>query len=250
MSLLLCLLFLGAAVIFQCRGDVRRALWSMAAGIGLILLIGVGIVPAVLLSITQSSSAMSEVTWRDHNSIVVLGAGTVSRTAALAPGVPIFGHSHITAGAIAWRDCMAHGKDCTIVVSGGDPQRHGAAEATIYSQALLALGVPRTAIVLETHSLNTWQNAAYSTQLIPADRQVVVVTSGIHLKRSLLFFNHFRQGAVGIASDRLDPAFTPFGSGYNFFLTDAVLHEEIGTAQFHVYNLLGLNARPVLTPKP
>ena len=241
MILVLCLALLVIALILQALGSFRRALWFMAAGIGLILVIGFGLVPALLLPMTQLPNTLSDVRWSDRNAIVLLGAGTVARSSTSAPSVPIFAYGRITAAAEAWRDCRAHGKDCTLVISGGDPMRHGAAEAAVYAQPLVALGVPQSSIILEDKSLNTWQNAANSTKLIPADRQIVVVTSGIHLKRSLLFFDHFRAGAQGIAADRLAPEFTLFAGSYNFFLTDAVLHEQIGTLQFHVYNALGLN---------
>jgi len=243
MSLVLCVLLLVMALILQGLGAFRRALWFMAGGVGLILVIGLGLVPAMLLPMTQMSNPLSAVTWSDRNAIVLLGAGTVARSRDSGPSVPIFAYGRITAAAAAWRDCEAHGKDCTLVISGGDPMRHGAAEASVYAAPLVALGVPSSAIVLEDKSLNTWQNAANSTRLIPADRQIVVVTSGIHLKRSLLFFDHFRPGAQGIAADRLAPEFNLFAGSYNLFLTDAVLHEQIGTLQFHVYNALGLNAR-------
>ncbi len=243
MSLVLCVLLLVVALILHVLESFQRARGFLIAGIGLMLLIGFGLVPAVLLPMTQVSNPLSAVTWSDRNAIVLLGAGTVARAGTSAPDVPIFAYGRVAAAAEAWRDCKAHGKDCTLVVSGGDPMRHGMSEAAAYAQPLVALGVPSSAITLEDKSQNTWQNAANSTKLIPADRQIVVVTSGIHLKRSLLFFDHFRPGAQGIAADRLAPEFTLFAGSYNFFLTDAVLHEQIGVVQFHVYNALGLNGR-------
>ncbi len=243
MSLLLCLLLLVVALILHLLESLQRARGFMIAGIGLMLVIGLGVVPALLLPMTQLPNRLSDVTWHDRNAIVLLGAGTVARSSTSGPDVPIFAYGRVTAAAAAWRDCQSRGKDCTLVVSGGDPMRHGMSEAAVYAKPLELLGVPSSAIVLEDKSLNTWQNAANSTRLIPADRQIVVVTSGIHLKRSLLFFDHFRAGAEGIAADRLEPEFSPGAASYNFFLTDAVLHEQIGTLQFHVYNVLGLNGR-------
>ncbi len=244
MSLLFCVLLLAAALVLYCLRVSRWPRVCATIGAALLVLIGVGLLPALILPATQRIDPLSGVTWADRNAIVVLGAGTVGRTAALDPAVPAFGYSRVDMGAKAWLDCRAHGKDCNLVVSGGDPQHHGAAEADIYARDLMALGIPASAITAERRSLNTWQNAAYSTRLIPADRQVVVVTSGIHLKRSLLLFNHFRAGAIGIASDRLEPQLGIFYTGYNFLLMDAILHEQIGTGQFHLYNALGLNSRP------
>lgn len=245
MSLTFCLILLVVALIFQRFGAAYKAVWCVIAGLGLMVMIALGVVPALQLSATQLSNPLSAVTWHDKNSIVLLGAGTVAGSKAAAPDAPLYAYGRITMAAMAWRDCEAHGKACDIVVSGGDPEHHGAAEATVYGHTLAALGVPQSALVLETRSLNTWQNAAYATRLIPVDRQIVVVTSGIHLKRSLLFFDHVRPGAQGIAADRLAASIGPLQSGYNFFVTDAVLHEEIGLLQYNVYNALGWNRRPV-----
>ena len=243
MSLIFCLLLLVAAFAFHRLGAPRKALGFTAAGLGLLALIATGIVPTIQLSLTQLTNPLSAVTWQDRNTIVVLGDGTVRRTQTSAPGVPIFAYGRLVMAASAYNDCRAHGKDCHIVVSGGDPARHGASEAVVYSRVLLALDVPQDAVTLESRSQNTWENAAFSTALIPAGRQVVVVTSGIHLKRALVFFDHFRPGAVGVAADRLGPIFGPLGMGYNFFATDALLHEEIGLIQYHVYNALGWNLK-------
>jgi len=249
MSLTFCLLLLALGLICHRLGAAYKAIWLAAAGFGLMLLIGVGIVPMIQLSVTQSTTPLSAVTWHDKNSIVVLGAGTVARSGSLGPDVPLSAYGRIVMAASAYNDCRAHGHDCNIVVSGGDPEHHGAAEAVVYGKTLAALGVPQGAITLEAKSLSTWQNAANSTRLVPADRQIVVVTSGIHLRRALLFFDHFRPGAQGIAADRLERAFGPLRSGYNFFVADACLHEEIGLIQYHVYNMLGVN-KPLKTETP
>jgi uncharacterized SAM-binding protein YcdF (DUF218 family) len=243
MSLSFCLILLAAALACRHFGAARQALWLAATGFALMILIGIGIVPALQLSATQLDSPLPAVTWRDKNTIVVLGAGTVARSKTSGPDVPVYGYGRIVMAASAYNDCRAHGKDCHIIVSGGDPEHHGAAEATVYGATLLALGVPQSAVTLETQSRNTWQNAAFSTRLIPTDRQIVVVTSGIHLRRALIFFEHFRTGAEGIAADRLAPSIGPLQMGYNFFVADALLHEEIGLLEYHVYNALGWNKR-------
>jgi len=241
MSLTVCLILIALGVLWGRMRPGHAATALKVAGVGLMLLIGLGVVPAMQLSATQLTNPLSAVTWADKDSLVLLGAGTVAKSKTSGPGVPVYAYGRIVTAAEAWRDCEAHGKDCNIVVSGGDPERHGAAEATVYGRTLVALGVPQTAIVLETQSRNTWQNAAFSMRLIPPGRQVVVVTSGLHLKRSLVFFNHVRPGAQGIAGDRLVPSFGPLQMGYNFFVTDAALHEEIGLLQYHVYNAMGWN---------
>ena len=241
MSLTFCLLLILAGLALGRIRPGYLATGLAVTGFGLVLLIAIGIVPAMQLSATQLTNPLSAVTWRDKDAIVLLGAGTTPRAGAIAPDVPLYAYGRVVAAATAWRDCEAHGHDCTLVVSGGDPEHHGATEAATYGKALLALGVPQGALILEDKSQNTWQNAVNSTRLVPADRQIVVVTSGIHLKRALVFFDHARAGAQGIAADRLAPAIGPLQSGYNFFVADAVLHEEIGLLQYHFYTMMGWN---------
>ena len=244
MSLTICLLLIGAGLIWGRMRESYAATVLAIAGFALLALTALGVVPAMQLSATQLTNPLSAVTWHDRNSIVVLGAGTVERAGPLAPDVPAFAYGRVTMAATAWRDCQAHEKACNIVVSGGDPMHHGEAEATVYGRALEGLGVPQSALILETKSRNTWQNAAFSMRLVPADRQVVVVTSGLHLKRALVFFDHVRPGAQGIAADRLAPSFGLGWTGYNLLVADAALHEEIGLLQYHVYNLMGWNKKP------
>ncbi len=243
MCLTLCLLLIAAGLIW---GRIRESYLATGLAISggiLLLLTAIGVMPAIQLSATQLTNPLSAVTWSDKDSIVLLGAGTVARAGPLAPDVPAFAYGRVTMAATAWRDCQAHGKACNIVVSGGDPMHHGATEAAVYAHALLGLGVPQSAVILEPKSQNTWQNAVNSTRLIPADRQIVVVTSGVHLKRSLVFFNHARAGAQGIAADRLTPSFGVAATGYNLVIADVALHEEIGLLQYHLYNLMGWNKK-------
>ncbi len=241
MSLTFCLLLIAAGFLW---GQLRAGYIAAAlkvTGFGLMLLIGLGIVPAMQLAATQLSNPLSAITWADKDSIVMLGAGTVAKSKTSSPNVPLYAYGRVTTAVEAWRDCEAHAKDCDIVVSGGDPEHHGATEAFVYAKTLVALGVPQGAIRLEDKSQNTWQNARNSAGIIHDDRQIVVVTSGLHLKRSLVFFNAFRPGTQGVAADRLAPAFGPLQMGYNFFVCDAALHEEIGLAQYHLYTAMGWN---------
>lgn len=243
MCLTICLLMIAAGLVWGRVRESYAATVVAIAGSCLLVLTAIGVVPAMQLSATQLTNPLSAVTWHDKNSIVLLGAGTVARAGPLAPDVPAFAYGRVTTAAAAWRDCKAHAKDCTLVVSGGDPMHHGASEAAVYSRALLGLGIPQSAMILEPRSQNTWQNAAFSLRLIPADRQVVVVTSGIHLKRALVFFDHVRPGAEGIAADRVLPSFGLTATGYNMLIADVALHEEIGLVQYHFYNMMGWNKK-------
>ena len=76
-----------------------------------------------------------------------------------------------------------------VVVSGGR-RWHGCVEADVMRDALVALGVPDSAIIREMSSLNTAQNAAYVTRLslLRGWRHLAIVTCHWHLPRAVSDF--------------------------------------------------------------
>lgn len=108
------------------------------------------------------------------------------------------------------------GKAPLIIVSGGQvfPQPGLKSEAEYHVDLLLQLGVPREAIVLETRSRNTAENAQFTADLLQQQsvdtttanqssiekpsRRILLVTSAIHLPRSMLLFT--RAGLLPVAA--------------------------------------------------
>lgn len=83
-----------------------------------------------------------------------------------------------------------------IVSAGGDPNA-GQVEAEAMAVLLVDLGVPKSALLLDTRSRNTWQNAVYSQDLMRAHHlsNALLVTSALHMPRALAAF-HKRGVAV------------------------------------------------------
>ena len=78
--------------------------------------------------------------------VTVMGAGTaVLEGHALQPSY--FVNGRLLRAAQLYDACKAAGKECRLVVSGGDSQSHGEAEATVYGRALAALGIPAAIII-------------------------------------------------------------------------------------------------------
>ncbi|CAN5502941.1 YdcF family protein [soil metagenome] len=242
MIVLICFLLLAFGLVCLWRRRTRAAVWTVALAALLLFGAGSGALGTLLLPSADATKTTGHIRWQEHNSIVLLGAGTRAPVGSAGATVPFFGYSRIAAAATAYFSCIRHGPDCKVIVSGGDPQRHGATEAAVYAAALKALNVPQSDIILEPRSKNTWQNAQESTAIIPAGRLVVVATSGFQLERALLYFSHFRAGVVGYPSDYFDIEFTLMPSSQNIMITDALLHEQIGILRYHVYNALGWNA--------
>lgn len=88
------------------------------------------------------------------------------------------------------------GKGPFIVVSGGFIEFFGSTvpESDAMKELLMAQGVPEEAIVLESRSRNTYENALYVREI--ADElgfnQILLVTSGLHMPRSVAIFQ--KQG--------------------------------------------------------
>lgn len=231
-------LALGCALLKWRR--TSRTLYVLAA-IGF-LVVGCGPLSAWLLERLQSGyESTPAVAWEARNAIVLLGAGTVRVAGTVEPGV--FAYPRITKAAQLYHDCKKAAQDCKIVVCGGDAAHQGVSEASVYRDGFVRLGIDPADVLTETDSMNTWQNAQFTSAVLQrrgADR-VVLVSSAIHLRRSELYFAHFGVTAIPIRADYLHAVISTLPMSYNFVLADFALHEYLGIARYYVYNLLGWN---------
>ena len=119
------------------------------------------------------------------DAIVVLG-GAVA--AALPPRltVDLSGASD----RVLYAAQLYHAGKARLVIASGGAQREGPAEAYAMAALLTEWGVPQEAIMLETASRNTYENAVNSKRLLGAHglHQVLLVTSALHMPRALALF--------------------------------------------------------------
>jgi uncharacterized SAM-binding protein YcdF (DUF218 family) len=235
--LLLCILF----ILLDCKKA------SLVTGSILAIsyfVIGNGLFPAYLLHSLQLPYSQSHpINWKKTNTIILLGAGTSkdSRSSKVNPSVLAF--SRIIQTAILYRECKKTNISCHILISGGDPLNNGKSEAKTYQENLLSLGVNSKDIQLETQSKNTYQNAEFSSYLLKKQysEQLLLVNSGLALKRALLYFSFFNFYPEPIASDFITIPIYKFPLGYNFAMNDFAIHEYIGILRFYIYNFFGWN---------
>ncbi len=79
------------------------------------------------------------------------------------------------------------GKIKKILISGGGAEETKSEAAAVYD-VLIAMGIPNSAILAETNSRNTRENAVFSAELIAKKHPgatCVLVTSALHMKRSI-----------------------------------------------------------------
>lgn len=244
MSLTILTLFIILAF-FSVLMQWHRIKWGILVGaITLFTLTGTGLLPKYLLEKVQGGYAVkSDVVWGLNNAIVLLGGGTQQM-----PGTPIveptfFSYSRIEGATAQYYRCLDHVRMCKIIVSGGDASHHGVSEAAVYKKHLIALGIDRHSIITEPDSMNTWQNAQLTSEIIKAEGfdNIVLVSSGVHMRRSELYFNHFGVAITPVRSDYLMAVISLMPIGYNFTVTDFVLHEMMGYLRYDIYHFMGWN---------
>jgi uncharacterized SAM-binding protein YcdF (DUF218 family) len=115
-----------------------------------------------------------------------------------------------------------------IIASGGriDWRGKGQPESADMAEILAWLGVPREAIVQDPDSLNTYQNAVDVRKILESRNlhRVLLVTSAIHMPRSLLIFKRQKIDAIPAPTD--------------FLITYKDVQEQHDTSQSRLLNLL------------
>ncbi|WP_342219914.1 YdcF family protein [Rickettsiella endosymbiont of Miltochrista miniata] len=210
------------------------------------LVIGDGFFPAYLLHNLQSPYSQSKpINWEKTNTIILLGAGTSKDPSSNRIKPSILAFSRIAQTAIIYHECKKANALCHILISGGDPLNNGKSEAKTYQESLLSLGINSNDIQLETQSKNTYQNAKFSSSLLKKQysKQLLLVNSGLTLKRALLYFSFFNLYPKPIAADFITIPISKFPLGYNFAMNDFAIHEYIGILRFYIYNFLGWNKK-------
>ncbi len=157
--------------------------------------------------------------------IVILG-GAVRATVSPRPFVEVNeAGDRVIYGAKLYRD----GKAPLIIASGGRINWRGGgdqAESTDMATLLEFFGVPKTAILEDKTSLNTRENAV-NVQKILQERQikqVLLVTSAMHMKRSILIFRHLGMDVIPAPTD--------------FLLVERDLGEPVSSWESIILNIL------------
>jgi uncharacterized SAM-binding protein YcdF (DUF218 family) len=242
---LISLLVVAAAVLARARRRQSARILFILAGI-LLVAVGCGPLPAIALKNLQTGYAGEPVpSWQPKAAIVVLGGGMQIAADTHTEEVPAIVYGRIVKTLELYLQCKRNGKGCIVIVSGGDPRRSGVSEAKVYGAVLVKAGVDPADLLMEGRSLNTWQNAQFCAAWLndhPQD-QVILVTSGPHLRRSILYFAHFGVHAVPERGDYVGAALAPLPLSFNFVLMDVALHEYAGLVRYHVYEMLGLNIK-------
>lgn len=239
------LVFLAIVIIALLKRKNKRK--NLRIGVGLfavimIIFIGNGFLGKLTSGYLQKSYVNTIVNKNKTSQnpvIVVLGGGVVDfdNTEKLHT----MSYSRLVTAYQLYHEYKKNNLPCKIVISGrGRGQK---SEAALFSENFKEMGVSETDLIKEDKSMNTYENAKYSSKILKqmAPSDVYLVTSGFHMKRSVALFHTFGLDPFPQASDFIDTEITLFPNSYNAAFTFVMLKEVLGIWQVQLYNSLGLN---------
>jgi len=122
-----------------------------------------------------------------------------------------------------------------IIISGGAVFKGQKAEAPIIKRFLVDLGVPEGKIIVEDKSRDTFENANNTKKICKQKgySKVMLVTSGLHMKRSVLSFEKVDMKVTPVPANLRTSA----GKIYQWY---DYLPESFGNSAFAMHEYLGL----------
>lgn len=243
--LTLCLLLVPCGLILMRWHWRRLGRCLVAAGLGWLLLWSLPVASFWLrASLERQVSQRSAADYPEVAAIVALGGGVQGSVAGWRNGPDLSS----AADRIWFAAQLYHaGRAPLVILVGGTAVDSGSTEPEAQAMAAFieALGVPASALLLETRSRNTWENAVYSKKLLDERhiRKVLLVTSAMHMPRAIALFEKQRIAIIPAPTDF--EATPPEGSWLLRWLPDAgalagstrALKEYLG---LWVYRMRGL----------
>lgn len=161
--------------------------------------------------------------------IVVLSGGIDSRPRSSEDYVALDAASvqRLLAAVALWRNQMT----ARLVIAGGGQR---VSEAVLMAGLAERLGVPKSAIELDTDSRTTWENAKDVSRLSPAvPKRIWLVSSALHLPRAM---QAFRAWGFQPCAWPSGSSYVPFKASFGYFFpqasalvkADQAIHELLG----------------------
>lgn len=193
---------LTVAIVLIWRKRSRLALIPIGLAL-IVLLISSSAVAADALVRSLEFQYVTQSDLPEADAIVVLGGATESATPP-RPWVELREEGdRILYAAKLYRD----GKAPRMILSGGRVGWRPAINSEAQDMAILleTMGVPRSAMLLEDRSLNTRENAVNTVQIMQAQniKRILLVTSAMHMPRSMLIFRKLGVNAIPAQTDYL-----------------------------------------------
>jgi len=226
------LLWFTGLVLWRRRPKSHIGVWCIAAG-GIILFVAsLGMTSVFLLNVLEREAGppadIAELARRGVRDIVVLGGGVRHGSMGM-PSLPESDSlARVVEGVRLWKGIPG----ARLVLSGGKYFDDAVTSAETMAWAARLLGVSNHALIMETDSWDTDDEAVYVKRLVSRE-PFALVTSAAHMKRALLTFRMRGLNPLPAPADFLAPSlrfdFTFFiPNSRSVVATRIALHEYAG----------------------
>ncbi len=124
---------------------------------------------------------------------------------------------------IAVRTIDPEAASTTLVFTGADTRRKNS-EAAVMAQIARDFGVPDSQIVLEEHATSTWENIAYTIDLMEAADVIQIVSTPMHARRARWYLLRQRPDLT----EKLAPADDYHFGEHPLMKVSAAFYETVG----------------------
>ena len=244
----LCLICFVFALVFRARGAVVKAnTLTILATIWLYFCSTEWGAGALLSPLESAYPAFVNEELPNAQAILVLGSGTSGESQFGQGGDLNHAADRLWLGAALHRA----GKAPLIVLSGGSVHPDAVPESRLMAQKLKAIGIPETALLLESESRTTRENALYSWSLLQelGITHVLLVTSASHMRRAAAVFGAQGFVVTSVATDHQMPLRVGPVPGWlptldRLARSTQAIHEWVG---YWVYEQMGYFEPPQVT---
>jgi uncharacterized SAM-binding protein YcdF (DUF218 family) len=227
--------------LWQGRRKPRRARLLSVAALALLLLTGLKTLPDALVSALENQypEVPPEANLSAYTGIVVLGGALEPGRLSLHHTQPLLNSSaeRMTAAVALWR----RHPHLRLVFTGGEGELFGSGPSEAERAALFfaAMGIPRSALTLESRSQNTYENAVFTAQLPGLDprQRWLLITSAWHMPRSQATFQKAGWNVTPYPVDFRTGGITPISTynlGEGAERWELLLHELLGMAAYRL----------------
>lgn len=201
-----------------------------------------GFLSKALLDQLQVLPRLEKTQWKQSNAVILLGTGAVPWKPSELITPQNVAYSRLNEAYRQYRLCKQANVVCKIIATGGDPGANGVSEAEVMGNALTDIGLNADDLILETRSYDTEDNARFSSEVIAEQNfeQVVLVSSGIHLPRAELWFNHYGVQGLLAPADHLKAGLSLIPNARNFYFSDLAVHEFGGILEYYMKRSLNM----------
>ncbi len=237
----LALLMLGI-VVWTRKPRSRLGIVFVVAGALWLFVSSLGITASLLASPLERSAGSyadpRELAAQHVKYIVVLGGGIRTNPVEPLGLTDCDSLSRVIEGIRLWKAIPGS----KLVLSGGSLSSDAMTSGKAMSAAARKMGVPPSDIIQETRSLDTLDEARYLKPLL-GDSRFALVTTALHMSRSLKIFQHLGMNPVAAPADfhaedhrKGFHAFLPGAEGLR--LTQWAIHEYLGILWLRIRNSL------------